>query len=111
MTCMVRQMQPMCRQQERCQHTPVKRMLVQPQPQPQPHRPACPCLLRTPQPPWKRPPVTADTEAGASPDAQGFQRRSSSALLTTETELSAMAAPASIGLSMPKAASGMPITL
>ena len=39
------------------------------------------------------------------------QRDSSKALLTTLTLLKAMAAPASIGLSPPKAASGMPMML
>ena len=41
----------------------------------------------------------------------GFQPRSVSALPTTLTELSAIAAPASTGLSSPNAASGMPTTL
>src|SRR5512135_274651 len=41
----------------------------------------------------------------------GRKRRNSSALLTTDTELIAMAAPAITGLSRPKAASGMPSTL
>ena len=41
----------------------------------------------------------------------GRQRDSHSALLTTLTLLSAMAAPASMGLSPPSAASGMPMTL
>lgn len=41
----------------------------------------------------------------------GLQRDNHSALLTTLTLLSAMAAPASMGLSPPKAASGMPMTL
>ena len=40
-----------------------------------------------------------------------FQRRSSSALLTTLTLLKAIAAPAITGLSKPNAASGMPTTL
>ncbi|MCY1538030.1 hypothetical protein D9M68_735520 [compost metagenome] len=40
-----------------------------------------------------------------------FHPRSRSALLTTLTLLSAMAAPATTGLSRPAAASGMPITL
>lgn len=43
--------------------------------------------------------------------AQGFQRRRSRALPTTLTLEKAIAAPATIGLSRPKAASGMPITL
>ena len=41
----------------------------------------------------------------------GNQRRSSRELLTTDTELKAMAAPATTGLSRPKAARGMPSTL
>src|SRR5262245_31123988 len=41
----------------------------------------------------------------------GCQRRKSSELLTTDTELSAIAAPATIGLRNPSAASGMPSTL
>ena len=41
----------------------------------------------------------------------GSQRFSSSALLTTETELIAIAAPAITGLSIPNIASGMPSTL
>ena len=41
----------------------------------------------------------------------GRQRDSHRALVTTLTLLSAMAAPASMGLSPPKAANGMPITL
>ena len=54
--------------------------------------------------------------AGAPPHvpgvlAQGFQRRRSRALPTTLTLEKAIAAPATIGLSRPKAASGMPITL
>ena len=40
-----------------------------------------------------------------------FQRRSSSALLTTLTLLKAIAAPAITGFSKPNAASGMPTTL
>ena len=40
-----------------------------------------------------------------------FQRRSSSALLTTLTLLKAIAAPAMTGLKKPKAASGIPTTL
>ena len=40
-----------------------------------------------------------------------FHRLSSSALLITLTLLSAIAAPANTGLSMPNAASGMPTTL
>ena len=43
--------------------------------------------------------------------ARAIAIRASSALASTETELSAIAAPASIGLSRPKAASGMPIRL
>jgi len=43
--------------------------------------------------------------------AAGRQRRNSSALDTTLTEDSAMAAPEIIGFRSPKAASGMPITL
>lgn len=42
---------------------------------------------------------------------QGRQRDSNKALLTTLTLLMAMAAPASIGLRPPKAASGIPMTL
>lgn len=41
----------------------------------------------------------------------GLQRRSIRAFVTTLTLLKAIAAPASIGLSSPKAASGMPTTL
>jgi hypothetical protein len=41
----------------------------------------------------------------------GFQRRSNNALLTTLTELKAIAAPAITGLRMPNAASGIPIKL
>lgn len=41
----------------------------------------------------------------------GCQRRSSRALLTTLTELSAIAAPATTGLRKPMAASGMPAVL
>ncbi len=41
----------------------------------------------------------------------GFQRLSSNALLTTLTELNAIAAPAITGLSKPKAASGIPTRL
>ena len=41
----------------------------------------------------------------------GCQRLSNSALLTTETELIAIAAPAMTGLSIPITASGMPSTL
>src|SRR4051812_22441944 len=41
----------------------------------------------------------------------GLNRRNRSALLTTETELIAIAAPAITGLSNPTAASGMPSTL
>ncbi|CAN5260958.1 hypothetical protein BH11PSE11_BH11PSE11_16050 [soil metagenome] len=41
----------------------------------------------------------------------GFQRLSKSALLITLTELNAIAAPATIGLSKPNAASGMPTRL
>jgi hypothetical protein len=41
----------------------------------------------------------------------GFQFFSSSELLTTDTELIAIAAPAMTGFSMPSAASGMPSTL
>src|SRR5262245_29493150 len=44
-------------------------------------------------------------------DFSGFHRLSSSELDTTETELSAIAAPAITGLSMPAAASGIPSTL
>ena len=40
-----------------------------------------------------------------------FQRFSSNELLTTDTELIAIAAPANTGLRSPSAASGMPITL
>ena len=40
-----------------------------------------------------------------------FQRFNSSELLTTDTELIAMAAPAITGFSMPNAASGIPSTL
>ena len=43
--------------------------------------------------------------------AGGRQRLSSKVLLTTLTELSAIAAPASTGLSRPSAASGMPTVL
>ena len=42
---------------------------------------------------------------------QGFQRLSSKALAMTLTELSAMAAPAIMGLRYPNAAKGMPATL
>jgi hypothetical protein len=42
---------------------------------------------------------------------QGFQRLSSKALAMTLTELSAMAAPAIMGLRYPKAANGIPATL
>ena len=41
----------------------------------------------------------------------GRQLRKSKELLTTLTLLSAIAAPASVGVSMPAAASGMPTTL
>src|SRR5690606_30028533 len=43
--------------------------------------------------------------------SSGCQRDNSSALVITLTELMAMAAPASIGLSRPNAASGMPTAL
>jgi hypothetical protein len=43
--------------------------------------------------------------------ALGRQRRSSSALLITLTELNAIAAPATMGFNSPMAASGIPITL
>ena len=43
--------------------------------------------------------------------AHRITRRSRSELLTTLTELKAMAAAATMGLSSPKAASGMPTTL
>ncbi|MNP64571.1 hypothetical protein D3C76_1600770 [compost metagenome] len=45
------------------------------------------------------------------PPFAGFQRFNSSALLTTLTLDAAIAAPATIGLSRPKAASGMPTRL
>ena len=48
---------------------------------------------------------------GAAHRGAPFQRRSSSALLTTLTLLKAMAAPAITGLNRPNAASGMPTTL
>ena len=41
----------------------------------------------------------------------GRQRRRASALVTTQTELIAIADPAMTGFSKPKAASGMPIRL
>lgn len=41
----------------------------------------------------------------------GFHRRHDDELLTTETELMAIAAPATTGFKRPKAASGIPITL
>ena len=44
-------------------------------------------------------------------NSQFFLHLIRSAFKTTETELQAMAAPASIGDRMPKAASGMPMTL
>jgi hypothetical protein len=40
-----------------------------------------------------------------------FHRFNNSELLTTDTELAAMAPPAITGLSIPSAASGMPSTL
>ena len=41
----------------------------------------------------------------------GFQRRSSKEFVTTDTELMAIAAPATIGFSQPSAASGIPSAL
>ena len=67
---------------------------------------------------WKRfvittRPRSAPLHLRSAPGAYGFafQVRSNSALVTTLTLENAMAAPASIGLSRPKAASGMPIRL
>jgi hypothetical protein len=51
--------------------------------------------------------VTNQLFGGANYLLLCFQRFSSSALLTTDTELIAIAAPAIIGLSMPAIASGM----
>ena len=58
-------------------------------------------------------PTTHDEKPGSTRlfYACRFQRFSSSALLTTDTELIAIAAPAITGLSMPSIASGMPSTL
>ena len=47
----------------------------------------------------------------APAEKAGRQRRSHSELTTTETEDSAIAAPASVGVRKPKAASGIPTTL
>lgn len=49
--------------------------------------------------------------AGLTGGSFGLQRVSRPALVTTDTELMAMAAPASAGVNNPNAASGMPITL
>ncbi|MNH46763.1 hypothetical protein D3C79_1096830 [compost metagenome] len=49
--------------------------------------------------------------ASSSGGVAGFQVFSNNALLTTLTLDRAMAAPASTGLSMPKAARGIPIRL
>lgn len=54
-----------------------------------------------------RPPV----HARSTGHARGFHRVSVSALVTTVTELSAIAAPASAGVRWPVAASGTPTTL
>ena len=58
-------------------------------------------------------PRSASLHLHSAPGAYGFafQVRSNSALVTTLTLENAMAAPASIGLSKPNAASGMPIRL
>jgi hypothetical protein len=56
--------------------------------------------------------LRVQTRQALSPQpAAGRQRRSSKALLTTLTLDSAIAAPATTGLSRPKAASGIPTTL
>ena len=56
-------------------------------------------------------PVFAGAGAGDGLKGAACQRRSNNALATTLTELSAIAAPASTGLSSPNAASGTPIRL
>ena len=55
--------------------------------------------------------LVVDALPRAADSPGGRQRRSSSALVTTLTLDSAIAAPASTGLNSPNAASGMPITL
>ena len=61
----------------------------------------------------RRPLYTAwvPIQAGVAPYRPGRQRRSSSAFATTLTLLSAIAAPATTGLSNPAAANGIPSAL
>ncbi len=62
----------------------------------------------------KTPPALRQVEMIPAPSdyrRPGRQRRNSSELETTETELIAIAAPANTGLSIPAAAKGIPRTL
>jgi len=55
--------------------------------------------------------VSQDKRHEGQGSLPGFQRRSSKEFVTTDTELIAIAAPATIGFSQPSAASGIPSAL